>query len=97
MAIDVFCIPSMSTEAERIFSGTRRQVTWDRSNMSARMVEACECIKSWISVPKGKSRPLLAGVFRRAEDIDAAVRILQEEIEISEGAESDGERVELEV
>jgi hypothetical protein len=61
------------------------------------MVEACECIKSWISVPKGKSRPLLAGVFRRAEDIDAAVRILQEEIEISEGAESDGERVELEV
>ncbi|KAG8673970.1 hypothetical protein FPOAC1_007289 [Fusarium poae] len=72
MAIDIFCIPSMSTEAERIFSGAKRQVRWDRSRMSAKMVEACECIKSWISVPKGKSRPLLAGVFREAEDIDAA-------------------------
>ena len=63
--------------------------------MSAKMVEACECIKSWISVPKGKSRPLLAGVFREAEDIDAAVRILQEDIEMSKGAESDGEPGEL--
>jgi hypothetical protein len=91
MAIDVFCIPPMSTEAERIFSGARRQVTWDRSSMSAKMVEACECIKSWISVPKGKSRPLLAGVFRAAKDIDAAVRMLQEDIETDKGAESDVE------
>lgn len=89
MAIDIFCIPPMSTEAERIFSGARRQVTWDRSSMSAKMVEACECIKSWISVPKGKSRPLLAGVFRGAEDIDVAVRILQEDIEMGKGEESD--------
>jgi hypothetical protein len=59
------------------------------------MVEACECIKSWISIPKGKSRPLLAGVFREAEDIDAAVRILQEDIEMSKGAEGDSEPREL--
>ncbi|KID95134.1 transposase, partial [Metarhizium majus ARSEF 297] len=91
MAIDVFCIPPMSTEPERIFSGARRQVTWDRSSMSAEMVEACECIKSWISIPKGKSRPLLAGVFRAAKDIDAAVRILQEDIEMDKEEESDGE------
>ncbi|KAH7460529.1 hypothetical protein FOMA001_g19543 [Fusarium oxysporum f. sp. matthiolae] len=95
MAIDIFCIPPMSTEAERIFSGARRQVRWDRSSMSTKMVEAGECIKSWISVPKGKSRPLLAGVFKEAEDIDAAVRILQEDIEMSKGAESDGEPREL--
>jgi hypothetical protein len=44
---------------------------------------------------KGKSRPLLAGVFREAEDIDAAVRILQEDIEMSKGPESDGEPREL--
>ncbi|KAF6518143.1 hypothetical protein HZS61_002221 [Fusarium oxysporum f. sp. conglutinans] len=42
MAIDIFCIPPMSTEAERIFSGARRQVTWDRSSMSAKMVEASD-------------------------------------------------------
>ena len=57
--------------------------------MSAKMVEACECIKSWISIPKGKCRPLLAGVFRAAKDIDAAVRILHEDIEMDKGTESD--------
>lgn len=59
--------------------------------MSAKMVEACECIKSWISVPQGKSRPLLAGVFRKTEDIDAAVRMLQEDIEMDNGAEGESE------
>jgi hypothetical protein len=63
--------------------------------MSAEMVEACECIKSWISIPKGKSRPLLAGVFRAAKDIDAAVRILQDDIEMEKGAESDVEPGDL--
>ncbi|KAH7109729.1 hypothetical protein B0J13DRAFT_614439 [Dactylonectria estremocensis] len=43
----------------------------------------------------GKSRPLLAGVFRGAEDIDAAVRILQEDIEMNKEEESDGEPSEL--
>jgi hypothetical protein len=59
------------------------------------MVEACECIKSWISIPKGKSRPLLAGVFRAAKDIDAAVRILQEDLEMDKGADSDVEAEDL--
>jgi hypothetical protein len=59
------------------------------------MVEACECIKSWISIPKGKSRPLLAGVFRAAKDIDAAVRILQEDLERDKGADSDVEAEDL--
>jgi hypothetical protein len=63
--------------------------------MSANMVEACECIKSWISIPKGKSRPLLAGVFRAAKDIDAAVRILQEDLELDKGADSDVEAEDL--
>jgi hypothetical protein len=95
MAIDIFCIPPMSAEAERVFSGARRQVTWDRSSMSAQMVEACECIKSWIGVPKGKSRPLLAGIFKAVEDIDAAVRILQDDIEAGKGGENDGRSDEL--
>jgi hypothetical protein len=95
MAIDIFCIPPMSVEAERIFSGARRQVTWDRSSMSAHMVEACECIKSWISIPTGKSRPLLAGIFRAVEDIDAAVRILQDDIEAGKGGEGDRKSEEL--
>jgi hypothetical protein len=59
------------------------------------MVEAYKCIKSWISIPKGQSRPLLIGVFREAEDINAAIRILQEDIKINKGAESNSEPREL--
>jgi hypothetical protein len=36
------------------------------------MVEYSECLKSWISIPSGKDRPLLAGVFRSAEEVDKA-------------------------
>lgn len=63
--------------------------------MSANMVEACGCIKSWISIPEGKGRPLLSGVFRAAKDVDAVVRILQEDIEMDEGVESDIEARDL--
>lgn len=60
--------------------------------MPAKILEVCECIKSRISIPKGKSRPLLAGVFRRVEDIDVDVRILQEDIredkDMDKGAEN---------
>ena len=36
------------------------------------MVEYSECLKSWISIPSGKDRPLLAGVFWSAEEVDIA-------------------------
>ncbi|KAG6989519.1 ATP-dependent DNA helicase pif1 [Fusarium oxysporum f. sp. conglutinans] len=58
MAIDIFCIPPMSTEAERIFSGARRQVRWDRSSMSAKMVEAFQIFE------KPKSSP---AIFRQIQ------------------------------
>ncbi|RKK10738.1 hypothetical protein BFJ65_g14733 [Fusarium oxysporum f. sp. cepae] len=58
MAIDIFCIPPMSTEAERIFSGARRQVTWDRSSMSAKIVEAS--LRSG-GVVKDKERAMRTG------------------------------------
>ncbi|KAH7337368.1 hypothetical protein BKA66DRAFT_479834 [Pyrenochaeta sp. MPI-SDFR-AT-0127] len=81
----------MSTEAERMFTGTRRQVTWDRTRMSAKMVEIGECIKVWVSIPKGKARPLLAGVFWNADDVDAAVRVLQEDIEREKNVDGNSE------
>jgi hypothetical protein len=59
------------------------------------MVEAYECIKSWVSIPKGRGRPLLAGVFRAAKDIDAAIRILQEDLEMDKGADIDVEAGDL--
>jgi len=75
LAINVFSIPSMSTEPERVFSGARITISWDRTQLGSKMVEYSECLKSWVSVPKGKCRPLLAGVFRSAEEVDKACGI----------------------
>ncbi|KAJ6437947.1 Beta-glucosidase cel3A [Purpureocillium lavendulum] len=33
LAVNIFSIPAMSAEAERVFSGARRTITWDRSTI----------------------------------------------------------------
>lgn len=47
MAIDVLSMPAMSDEAERVFSGARRTITWDRAQMAPDMIEYRECLKNW--------------------------------------------------
>lgn len=38
----------MSVESERVFSGTRRQITPDRARLSGIAFAQAECLKSWI-------------------------------------------------
>ena len=38
----------MSDEAERVFSGARRMISWERASLSAEMVEITECMAHWI-------------------------------------------------
>ena len=47
MAIDILSIPAMSDEPERVFSGARRTVLWDRGQMEAETLEMVECLKHW--------------------------------------------------
>lgn len=47
MAIDILSIPAMSDEPERVFSGARRTVSWDRAQMEAETLEIVECLKHW--------------------------------------------------
>jgi len=47
MAIDILSIPAMSAEPERVFSGGRRTVSWDRTQMTAETLEMRECLKHW--------------------------------------------------
>ena len=35
-------------EAERVFSGARRTISWERSRLRATVVEQSECLKSWL-------------------------------------------------
>ncbi|KJZ69575.1 hypothetical protein HIM_11037 [Hirsutella minnesotensis 3608] len=48
MAIDILSIPAMSAEPERVFSGARRTISWDRCLLGSRTIEKGECMKSWI-------------------------------------------------
>jgi hypothetical protein len=47
MAIDILTIPAMSDEPERVFSGGRRTVSWDRGQMLPETLEQRECLKHW--------------------------------------------------
>ena len=47
MAIDLFSIPAMSSEPERIFSLTGQMVRAQRSRLKADVIGAAQCISSW--------------------------------------------------
>ncbi len=46
-AIDILSIPAMSDEPERVFSGGRRTVSWERMQIGMPNLERTECMKSW--------------------------------------------------
>ena len=46
-AIEIFSIPAMSDDIERIFSGARRTISWERSRLGLDTVEAIECLATW--------------------------------------------------
>ncbi|OAQ58218.1 ribonuclease H-like protein [Pochonia chlamydosporia 170] len=48
MAIDILSMPAMSDEPERVFSGTRRTISWERAQLDADQVEKGECLKQWV-------------------------------------------------
>jgi hypothetical protein len=58
MALNILSIPSMSAESERVFSGTRRQITFDRLRLNGSSIEKSECLKSWI---KNDIEPIMEG------------------------------------
>ena len=47
MVIDILLIPPMSDEPERVFSGARRTVSWDRGQIEPEIIEIRECLKHW--------------------------------------------------
>ena len=47
MAIDIFSIPAMSSEPERVFSGAKHTISEQRNSLKADTIEILECLKSW--------------------------------------------------
>ena len=48
MAITVLSAPAMSAESERVFSLTRRTLSWDRLRLASTTIEQIECQRGWI-------------------------------------------------
>jgi hAT family C-terminal dimerisation region len=48
LALEILSMPAMSAEPERIFSGGRRTMSWDRTKLSIETLEQLECQKNWI-------------------------------------------------
>jgi len=82
----------MSAEAERVFSGARRTISWERASLSARRIERLECLKNWL-----KSK-LSHGVFLtkegniiRAEDVELMIKQTESEITESQALKASRE------
>lgn len=50
MAIDIYSIPAMSSEPERVFSGAKHTITDQRCNLKIETIEMLECLKSWFRI-----------------------------------------------
>ena len=48
MAVDLFSIPGMSAECERVFSQTKKLITEERNRLSPDTVEADQLQKHWL-------------------------------------------------
>jgi hAT family C-terminal dimerisation region len=86
MAIDILVsIPPMSDEPERVFSGARRTISWDRHNLSSTNVEMIESLASWIkegiagyldACVDSNLEELMAGMELRDDDENEQVPVL---------------------
>jgi hypothetical protein len=49
-ALDTFAIPLMSDDNERSFSAARDMITYRRTCLQPDIIEACQCLKSWLTL-----------------------------------------------
>ncbi len=50
MARDYLAIPATAASSERLFSSGSLLVTDNRNRLSEKTIQACECLKDWISL-----------------------------------------------
>jgi hAT family C-terminal dimerisation region len=70
MAINILSIPPISAKPERIFSGARRTISWQRIRLGPGNIEKTECLKSWIrtGLVAGWRKELILGIDIIAEN-----------------------------
>jgi len=46
MAINILLIPAISNDLERVFSGARYTVSWERAKLRVNTIEILKCLKN---------------------------------------------------
>jgi hypothetical protein len=49
LAVTLLSIPAMSAEPERVFSGGRRTISWERAKLGAKLIEWLMCYKHFLT------------------------------------------------
>jgi hypothetical protein len=73
MALEVLSIPAMSTEPERVFSGTKITISDHRCLLGDNIFEALECGKSW------EREGLISGVHSEINEMEHMLKALYQE------------------
>ena len=55
MALDYLSIPAMAAEPERVFSSCKVTLSDRRNRMGAELLEALECLKSWLKISSAEA------------------------------------------
>jgi len=53
MALDILSIPAMSADPERLFSGAKITISDRRNRLGIEVIQAIECLKSWLNIVEG--------------------------------------------
>jgi len=71
MAINIFSIPAMSSEPERVFSGAKHTITEQRMSLKIDTIELLECLKSWFRIEVFTEEDLHEIVATEQEVVDS--------------------------
>jgi hypothetical protein len=88
MAIDMLSIPPMSDEVERVFSGARRTISWERARISAAKVEQVECVGNWVRNGHIRSNDEVLAIDLQ-EDFMEIDEMIDSQPDFSGGSDSD--------
>jgi hAT family C-terminal dimerisation region len=82
MAVDILSVPSMSAEPERVFSGARRTISWDRMRLGSKVIEQTECLKSFTRIRVKRDKAYI----EECRALTASINDAQpDDIEVEEG------------
>ncbi|KAM0689944.1 hypothetical protein Q7P36_008710 [Cladosporium allicinum] len=75
MAYDLFAMPAISSECERAFSNAKRLVTDERHRLKSEIIEADQCIKSWLKNGIANGQAMFTNIAAALDEDDEIIEI----------------------